>query len=230
MGWMPALVVAMGLFVAGCATAPDLSMNTRLRQAIRHVDAALLVPQSELEVTVVAIDSGNTGLLGSLLASAIDARRQSDAQKIATPIVEALKRYDFRAVMARAIADEQARRPVLPIRTPWWLETVDSESHRRGLYAAAKDGAVLFVAVRYRLEAGNLHVDADARMFPKSAALASFRPAPNDSNPLDEGNAIYRKSFVVIRQNLSPYNVAAVLSDAAASIAEQLLADLGRDG
>lgn len=229
MRWMRVLVAAVGVAIAGCAATPDQAMNARLRAAIRHVDAALLIPQPTLEVTVVAIDSGNTGFLGSLLASAIDARRQSDAQKIATPIIDALKDYDFRAVMARAMADEQARRPALPMRSPWWLATVDSESHRRGLYDAAKDGAVLFVAVRYRLEAGNLHVNADARLFPKSAALASFRPSPNDANPLDEGNAIYRKSFVVIRQNLSPYNVAAVLSDAAASIAEQLLADLGRD-
>lgn len=229
MRWMRVLVAAVGVVIAGCAATPDQAMNARLRTAIRHVDAALLIPQQGLEVTVVAIDGGAGGFLGSLLASAIDARRQSDAQKIATPILDALKGYDFRAVMARAIADEQARRPALPMRTPWWLETVDSEDHRRGLYAAAKDGAVLFVAVRYRLEAGNLQVNADARMFPKSAALASFRPAPDDANPLAEGNAIYRKSFVVMRQNLSPYNVAAVLSDAAASIAEQLLADLSRD-
>lgn len=222
-----AIVLALG-FVAGCAT-PDKSMNASMRAALGGVDGLLLVPQSGLDVTVSQTDGGQGGLLGVLIAAAIDKKREDSARKTAAPILEALKDYDFRASMARAVDEESARQSRLNLKTPWRLETVDTESQRRGLLDASGATAVLFLRVDYRLVSGNLVVTGQAQLLPKAAPLFAFRPAPKDGNPVDEGNAIYRKSFSFTRQNLSADTAAAALDEGARSIAAQCLADLGRD-
>lgn len=131
--------------------------------------------------------------------------------------------------MARAIDEETARQTRLSLKRPWRLETVDTESHRRGLLDASGESAVLFMRVDYRLESGNVIVTGHAQLLPKAANLLAFRLAPKDTNPLDEGNAIYRKSFSFTRQNVTADTAAAALDEGARSIATQCLADLGRD-
>lgn len=223
-------VVAFGglLAVSGCAT-PEQSMTAAKRSGLDSVQAALLVPQSGLEVSVRPIDGGQGGLLGVLIAAAIDVKREESARKAAAPILEAVRGFDFRAEMQRAIDEESARQPRLPLRGGWQLETVDSPSHRRGVYDGSSASAVLFVQVDYRLESGVIHVDARAQLVPKAASLAALRPAPKDDDPLAEGNAIYLKKFSFKRQAVTADNAAAALAEGARSVASQLIADLGRD-
>lgn len=83
------VILALGL-VAGCAT-PDKSMNAPMRAALGGVEGLLLVPQSGLDVTVTQTDGGQGGLLGVLLAAAIDKKREDSARKTAAPILEALR-------------------------------------------------------------------------------------------------------------------------------------------
>lgn len=227
MGWRVAALLVLGL-LGGCAT-PEQSMTAPLRAALGGVDAVLLVPQSGLDVTVTPTDGGQGGLLGVLLAAAIDSKREESAKKLSAPILDALRGYDFRAVLAQAMADATARQPALKLRTPWRLETLDSDSHRRGLFDASADSALLFMRVNYRLESGNVVVSAQAQLLPKAAALKGLRPAPKDGQPLDEGNALYRKAFSFTQQNVSADNVAAALTAGANSVATQLLADLAQD-
>lgn len=222
-----AVLLALGL-VAGCAT-PDKSINAPMRAALGGVDGLLLVPQSGLDVTVAPTDGGQGGLLGVLLAAAIDSKREDSARKTAAPILAALGTYDFRAAMARAIDEETARQSRLNVKTPWRLETVDTESQRRGLLDASGASAVLFLRVDYRLESGNVIVTGQALLLPKAANLLAYRVAPKDTNPVDEGNAIYRKRFSFARQNVTADTAAAALDEGARSIATQCLADLGRD-
>jgi len=221
-------LMALTLLLGACA-APPLSLTAQVRQSIEQVEAVLLIPQTGIDVTVTPTEGGGGGFLGVLLAAAIDSAREASAKKTSAPIVEALRSFDFRAVMAQAVVTEQSRYPRLRARTPWRLETVDSESHRRSVFDASTDSAVLFNRVSYRLESGNLYVTSDVQIFPKAAGLARFRPKPNDGNPLDEGNAFYRKTFVSVHQNVTASGVAAALTDAANSVAAQLLADLDRD-
>jgi hypothetical protein len=225
--WGLAAFVAVGL-LAGCAT-PEQSMTAPLRTALGGVEGVLLVPQSGLDVTVTPTDGGQGGLLGVLLAAAIDSKREESAKKQSVPMLQALHGYDFRVVLAEAIAEATARQPALKLRTPWRLETLDSDSHRRDLFDATADSAVLFVRVNYRLESGNVIVSARAQLVPKAAELKGLRPAPDDGRPLEEGNALYRKTFSFSKQNVRADTVAAALTEGANSVATQLLSDLARD-
>jgi hypothetical protein len=188
-----------------------------------------LVPQSGLDVTVTPTDGGQGGLLGVLIAAAIDSKREESAKKLSAPILAALHSFDFRVVLTEAIADATSRQPALKLRTPWRLETLDSNSHRRDLLDGSADSAVLFVRVNDRLESGNVVVVAQAQLIPKAAALMGLRPAPKDSQPLDDGNALYRKAFSFSKQNVTAETVAAALTEGAHSVATQLLTDLSRD-
>lgn len=220
--------VGLLLIVAGCAT-PEQSMTAAKRAGLGDVHAVLLVPQSGLDVTVKPIDGGQGGLLGVLIAAAIDSKREETARKSSAPILAAVRDFDFRAEMLKAMNEETARGSRIPVREAWRLETIDSTSHRRGVFDASTHSAVLFVRVGYRLEAGVIHVVADAQMAPKAAGLMAMRPSPKEGDPLDEGNAIYRKQFVYKQEAVTTENAAAALAQGARSVAAQLLADLGRD-
>lgn len=228
--WMNRVCTAMWVIgvLAGCAT-PDQSMKAPIRAALGQVDAVLLVPQSGLEVTVTPIDGGQGGLLGVLVAAAIDSKREETARKQSAPILEALRSYDFRSVMAGAMTDASARQPALRLRLPWRLEMLDTDSHRRALFDDSSDSAVLYMRVDYRLESGNVIVTAQTQLVPKAAALLTLRPDPKEGQPLDAGNALYRKVFSFKKQNVTADTVAAALTEGAHSIAGQLLADLARD-
>ena len=84
----------------------------------------------------------------------------------------------------------------------------------------------MFVDVGYQLQSGNLYVSANVVMYPKSDNLRQFRNKPNDSDPLNSGNAIYRKTFNYAKLNVSATDIKQGLTEGANNIASQLAADL----
>lgn len=221
-----AVVLAVGLGVlTGCA-APQISMTKQVQTNIEKVQGTLEIPQNNLDVTVQATNPGNTGLIGALVATAIDSARQSSAEKEAAPILNSLRDYDFRVVMLKASNDALTQIDKLKFDIPLRVDQVSSDSARRIAFDQSTASAVLFCKVGYRLEHGRLIVNATAEMYPKVAALKAFRAKPDESNPLSEGNAIYRKTFTSVKQAITPNNVQASLSEAAANVARQLAADL----
>jgi hypothetical protein len=70
----------------------------------------------------------------------------------------------------------------------------------RAADAASTADAVLFFGVSYALTASTpIPFYGSLALRPKSQVLQKFRPRPNDSDPLDPGNPIFRKSFEVER-------------------------------
>lgn len=223
------LVLAVAALLSACAT-PERTLNAPMRAAMGSVGGVLLLPQTGLDVTVTPIDGGQGGLLGVLVAAAIDSKREASARERAAPILRALADHDFRREMAQALADETARQTRLPLRGPWRLETVDSEGTRITRLNAAGEDAVLFLRVDYKLESGNVVVSARAQLVPRAAGLMPMRPAPKEGAPLAEGNALFLKTFTAVQHNVTADNVVAALNSAARSVAAQCLAELGRDG
>jgi hypothetical protein len=221
--------VASAMFIAliltGCA-APQISMTKQVQAKIDQVDGVLTMPQSNLVVTVPATNPGNTGLLGALIVAGVDSARQSSAEKAAAPILNTLQGYDFNAVMLAATTETLGKTNNLKFAMPLRVSTVDSDSAKRIAFDQSKSSSILFCRVNYRLESGNLIVVAHAEMYPKADALKQFRSKPQDSNPLDEGNAIYRKTFTFTKQAITPTNIKNSLAEAAKSLSEQLAADL----
>ncbi|MGO9444233.1 MAG: hypothetical protein ACLPXB_05565 [Thiobacillaceae bacterium] len=211
--------------LAGCAS-PQMSLTKQAQANIEQVEGILTIPQSNLDVTVQATNPGNTGLIGALIAVAIDAARQSSAEKAAAPLLEPLRDYDFRTAMLNASTDALTKMDKVKIMMPLHVEVVASDASKKIAFEQTAASAILFCNVGYHLESGNLIVTANAEMYPKIEKLREFRNKPDETNPLNGGNAIYRKTFTFVKQAVAPITIKEDLSEAATSVASQLAADL----
>ena len=211
--------------LAGCAI-PQISLTKQGQEKIDRVEGILTIPQNNLDITVQATNPGNSGLLGALIAAAIDSSRQSSAEQAAAPMLEPLRNYDFRTVMLDASTDALTKIDKVKFAMPLRVEVVASNSVKRIAFDQSTASAILFCNVGYRLESGNLIVTASAEMYPKIDTLKQFRNKPDETNPLDGGNVIYRKTFTFTKQAVTPVTIKESLSEAATNIARQLAADL----
>lgn len=211
--------------LAGCA-APPLSLTKEAQTKIDRLEGVLTIPQNNLDITVQATNPGAGGLLGALIAAGIDSARQSSAATAAAPMLETLRDYDFRTVMQGAANDALSKVEQIKIILPLRLELVASESVERIAFDKSTASAVLFCNVRYQFQSGNLIVTANAAIYPKGSSLKQFRGKPQDSDPLDRGNAIYRKTFIFSKQAVAASTIKADLTEAATNIARQLADDL----
>lgn len=219
------IIITLALLLSACATAPQ-SLRQAASEQIETVDQVLIIPQSNLDITVTQTNPGAAGLIGALLVAALDEYRRSAAEEQAAPIIAALQDYDFRATMLRAMAnaaadDQQLRYPIST-----WLENTDSDSTLRIHFGDSVASAVLFTAVRYRLESGNLIINANLLGYPKIDALMRYRKEPDPAQPLAEGNTIYRQTFEFTKQAINAHNIKDSLAEGARSIAHQIVADL----
>jgi hypothetical protein len=215
-----ATLITISLY--GCA-APQLSLKQAASENIKSVEQVLVIPQENINTTIAKTNPGNTGLIGLLVAVAIDSSRQASANKHASPIIKKLENYDFRKTM---LAQMKSKSAGLNYQVKNKLETVASESNKRIVFDEASMDAVLFTTVSYRIESKNLMITAVSEMYPKKKSLYPFRNKPSDSKPTDIGNIIYRKEFRFSAQGINASNITTNLSDGAASIAEQIAKDL----
>ena len=96
---------------------------------------------------------------------------------------------------------------------PVRLETTDTESQRRIIYDTSQASAVLFAHVSYKLVDAKLVLAVATVMYPKTQRLMQFRSKPQNTNPLDDGNAIYRKIFTYRSETIARDRVHQSLAD-----------------
>jgi hypothetical protein len=221
--------LALTGLLSGCA-APPMALSPQAHKAIESVHTVVFVPQTTLDVDVTPGNPGATGLIGALIVQAIDESRRATAQKAQVTVVDAVTGFDFRSRMSNQLNAEFARVRSVRLATPVQLETIDSESQRRIAYDRSPASAVLFTHVNYRYIDGKVIVSAINLMYPKARVLMSLRAKPNEANPLDEGNAIYRRTFIFTRQAVVRENVRESLAEALSNVAWQLAADLNHMG
>lgn len=229
---MGSKIIALAIvatMLSGCATTSTSQVSLPKQASIDRVEGVLVIPQNHLNVTVEASNPYAVGgVVGVLVAAAIDSRLQADAEKAATPILESSRDYNFRAAMLDASTEELSKVDKIKFALPLRIKTEESESTRRVAFDQSTASALLFCNVGYRLESGNLIVTATAEMYPKVDSLKQFRIKPNSSNPLGSGNAIYRKVFTLAKQSVTPTTVNEKLSEAVADVARELAADLNQ--
>jgi hypothetical protein len=211
--------------LVGCAT-PPISLTKQAQSNIDRVDGLLTIPQKNIDVTVQATNPGNTGLIGALVMAAVDSSRQSSAKEAAAPVIEALRDYDFRAVMLGALTNELAKVDPVKYSIPQRVEVLKSDSLRRIAFDQSTASAIFFCDVGYRLESGNLIVTVSVDMYPKTDALKQYRYKPEETNPLDNGNVIYKKFFTLSQQAVTPTSIKENMSEAAGNLARHIAADL----
>jgi len=219
------LALSVGVFLSACATSP-VTLTPQLQKGLTSVDTVVYIPQSNLNVDVAASNAGNTGLIGALIMSAIDDNRRAAAKKASVTLIDAVADFDFRGRMTRQLDAEFSRVQSVRLQTPIALETTDSESMRRMAYDRSGATAVLLTNVLYSLQDGKLIIVATAAMYPKAQELMGFRSAPDNSNPLDKGNVIYRKSFSYSKEAITRENIQAGLNEGLSNVAWQLASDI----
>jgi hypothetical protein len=224
-----ALSMMFAALLAGCA-APPMALSPQAHKAIDSVHTVLFVPQNNLDVDVTPGNPGATGLLGALIVQAIDESRRATAQKAQVTVVDAVNGFDFRTRMSNQLNAEFGRVQSVRLQTPVQLETIDSDSQRHIAFDRSPASAVLFTRVSYKLIEGKLVVSSVNLMYPKARALMHLRTKPNDGNPLDDGNVIYRRTFTFVRQAVTRDNVREGLADGLSNVAWQLAADLNHMG
>ena len=212
--------------LAACAVSPPMPLTKQEQHELGDVSGTLFIPQSGLLVTVAPTDASAGGLLGVLIAAGIDAARRANAESNAAPMLERLRDYDFRTVMKQASDEAVAKIPEIKFSGALDVDTVGSNSQKRIVFDKSTASAVLFVDVAYQLQSGNLYASANAIMFRKSDKLTQFRQKPSQADPLDKGNAIYRRTFNFSKQNVTAADIKSDLTEAAQSLASQLAADL----
>jgi hypothetical protein len=217
--------ISLLVALTGCA-APQVPITKLAQSNMERVEGVLVIPQSNLDVSVQATNPGNTGLIGALIASAIDSARQSSAEKDAAQILEPIRNYDFRAVMLSASNDALGKIDAVKFALPLRVEVVASDSATRIAFDQSAASAILFCNIRYRLESGNMIVTANAEIYPKAHALKQFRNKANETNPVDAGNVIYRRNFTFTKEAITAATVKEALDEATKNIADQLAADI----
>ena len=219
------ILLAFLLLLNACAT-QSLSLKKEATKKIYSIDQVLIIPQNNLDITITPGNPGSSGIIGALLVATIDSVRRSSAEKEALPIINELHEYDFRSVMLDAMHSEIKKQNALNSQIHVTLETVDSASNRWAVFDRSNASSVLFTQVQYRLNSGNLIVEAKAEMYPKAETLYSYREKPNNTSKLDKGNMIYRKNFKYEQQRVLASDIRSSLSEAANSIARQIITDL----
>lgn len=218
-------IMSLAFLMLGCAP-QHAPMSKKVQEKIQVLDTFLIVKQSNLDITVSSSDTGQGGLIGSLILAGVDAVRRSNAEDEAAPIIAALQNYNFRKVMHHASNTSLEKLNKFKVNRPIKLDKIGSDTSRVINLNASKSSAVMFCDIHYQLQSGNLIVTLDAFMYPKSETLKVFRKKAVNSDVLDRDNHIYRNRFIFTQQGITSNNVVASLNKAAKSLSNQLVQDL----
>lgn len=232
--WVRAPLIVI-LLVGACQTeTPNTNANaarllsTPERAALGTVDGIVSIPQTKPELVVVSSGSGAGGAAGALVYGAIDGASKARAESRAAPLLAALQNFDYRAEFLAAATSKLGALPDVRIVIRPTVNVVAGSETSRKLYEQSADPSVLFIGSQYSFSSGSLVVSVTAAIFPKSPELKRFRPRPNDSNPVDPGNAIYFNRLHALRHSPTASSIRADLVDAINEVTAALAADLQR--
>lgn len=220
--------LALSLVLVGCAA--PLQYNKQSVAKVQDGRVVLFVPQNALGVTVSQTNAGGAGLIGVLVASAIDGARERSATEKAAPVIEAAREVDFRELISQALASSVASATRAKLSMEPVVETVSSPSTRRIAFDKASGDAVALAEVRYTLQGGALQASLQLQVFPKTAELSALRARPDESDPMAAGNAVYSNLYSFEKQDVTAQSIAGALKEAANSLAKQMLDDINHPG
>jgi hypothetical protein len=222
---MKVLLLIAACFLAACSVdgppAPKTELAADARPALGRMD--VIVNESQTQIYPERMPSP-----GLTFSSAVAAGFNSAWLKGRSDRVNAaLPTFDYPADVLQATKTAFTRIDRLDIALP--ADVVrDGRAGTLAAYEASKADAVLFFGITYLLEEqGWIRFDGWVWLLPKSAALKRFRPQPNDANPLDPGNAIYRKVFRFWKNpGSTPAEIHGVFVQGANTVAAKAAAEL----
>ena len=219
-------VILIALLLSGCVTR-KAPMSKQVQQTLGRADALLIMPQSNIDITVTDSNpSGQGGLIGIMTMAAVDSIRRTMEEDDASPVIKSLQKYDFRKVVLSKTNSSFAKLKKVKVKLPVKLDKIGTELSSRVFYDNSKANAVLLCRVRYELQSGSLIASLDARMYPKSKALMALVRKPNRAKPLDPSNSIYFNHFTFKKSGMTFNNIEASLNEAASNLTQQLTMDM----
>jgi hypothetical protein len=185
--------VVSALLVTGCALPPHAALPPGARDQIAGTDVMVPIRQHEIYVYVPPTQNPNGGLIGALVASAIDDVRSGKAETAVKPLRNALVDYDFDGTLKSELQTALAKDTFLGQNNIRIIKEITTESLEQALNGS-KAPAVLFVTADYRLsnEGDVLDVLLYPQLFGTTDALRTLVPKYNAKNRMDPANTLYR--------------------------------------
>lgn len=218
--------IVFALFALTACSSKPIFLKKEACQQIHSIDHVIAVPQNNLDITVTPTNGGSGGVIGVLVASAIDASRRSNAEKQARPIIEELRGFDFRSVMLNAIKTATENSTDFNFDVKSRIENVETDTDKRILVSQSQSNAVLLTIVKYELNTQNLIVTASSSMYPNMKSLEKFKKTPNNDAKITDDDQIYSNVFTFKKQAITAGNIRSSLTESAQHIAKQLISDI----
>jgi hypothetical protein len=201
------LVILVSTLLGACAVLPThAAFPEGGRDKVMSTEVVLPIRQSEIYVFVPVTQNPNAGLIGALVAAAVDDIRTGKAESAAQPLRAALTDFDFDAVLRDDIRTTLATAPWLGTDKVRVMREVTQQSYEQAL-AGSKAGAVLLVPVDYNLsnDGDVLTVAMWPSLFANNDGLAALAPKSKDSRALRTApaNALYRNNLI-FRTRIAP--------------------------
>lgn len=216
--------LASALAISGCVS--TRAMPKEILDSKTSCDTTLFIIQNNLRIIVPQTDPGNTGLVGALVASGIDAAREEAAAKAAAPLFKALEGHDFKTTMRDALVAELQSITTISASPDISIQTISTDSQKELSYRDSQAESVLFVEVWYNLQGTTLSINALVDFFGKSERLRALQRDEEAKPPLGTGSRIYYNSFGFSYQGINADNIVIALEEGAKNIAKQISVDI----
>ena len=219
-----AALLVLAVATAGCQT--QRSLTRQQFSSLGPVDAVVCTNQIAVQLDSGSVPPGRPGGSHEARFRALNER--------ATEMVQQQAGYDFNTELLKAIQVGMATVDSTKVEVrPAVVTTGCSGPMRAEAYAQSTAGAVLVVAVQYRLRDGGggshvLSFSSRASIYSTTNALREARRKPDPRDPVADGNAIYDRSFDDDFRYGSQANLRTVLKRAAWNLATQLADDLNQ--
>jgi len=193
--------------ITACQTLPDNNLlDAGARQHIKKVDGVLIAKQdrigADIERTNPELLQIGTLLTGSILPILFDvgvtSARAAEANKLAKPMRENLKGYDY-AWDVRKHVKQSLEGTTLDEFDNFMILREEFPGLRGRLIRESQADAVLTVDMKYGFtpKFDKLYVASYAVLFPNKAELKQFQERPDRDNELEFSDNIYRNQFAV---------------------------------
>ncbi|HUP92579.1 MAG TPA: hypothetical protein VM074_10060 [Solimonas sp.] len=191
----------LSLVVSGCAVTPmNQAMPKEMAGSLATTDVIVGISQSEVNPTIIVQNSsavsGQFGLIGALVGSAVDAgvneSRSTKAEETVRPVRSALIDYNFDQRFSGAVTQAlPATAASLGTAKQFFVKDVNDKYYER-VYTASTADAVMFVNADYMFTPDFANLRTGIR-----ALLYSRKSAPAKGAPLALENAAYRATIIV---------------------------------
>jgi len=199
-----ALTVLLALSITGCASTYRVYMPQNARKQVQSANIVVVVPQQEIYADFLKANtsgaSGQGGLIGALISTAIDAAyntsQSNKAEELVVPVKDSIMDYEFRRKLKSQVDSQLAVLPWLHSHRARIESDIDEEEIA-ALIAGSNESVLLLMKVDYHLTPGlkELKLTSTVTIYPIDDEL---KVTASKRNPDEKVPLLYRNRFVFL--------------------------------